>query len=62
MRLMLVTILALILLSVTACETSIATGANPFCIVGAPPAELIPEAGAPHGWADDFLAVYDVTC
>lgn len=54
-----------ILASLNACGTS--TGAdrslNPFCsIVGPPPAEMIPAEGEPHGWIDDYLAVYDASC
>jgi len=35
---------------------------DPFCVIGPPPVELIPDPGEPHGWIDDFLAVYNVTC
>lgn len=56
---------ATILLTLSGCGTS--TGADsridPFCVVvGPPPPELIPEPGAPHGWIDNYLAVYDEVC
>jgi len=61
MRLSLVTAAGLMLISVSGC--AINTGVpDPFCVIGPPPVELIPDPGEPHGWIDDFLAVYNVTC
>ena len=57
--------LAAILLSVPGCVTSTAAdrALNPFCsLVGPPPPEMIPADAAPHGWIDDYLAVYDEAC
>lgn len=56
---------AAILMLGTGCATSIAVepSLNPFCtLVGPPPGDMIPEAGAPTGWVDEYLAVYDETC
>lgn len=52
------------LIGANGCAGNIASNAalNPFCVVGPPPPELIPAPGAPHGWIDDFLAVFEETC
>lgn len=58
---------ALILTSLSGCAAGSAAptspSLNPFCsLVGPPPPEMLPEPGAPFGWIDRFLAVYDETC